>query len=106
MNNSTNSLPPELAAFAHFLDAQPPNVRDIFQYALAMLMVEKKLATIVDENTTDDARKWFTFRTSAGDAFTIVRPLVSKELLLTIMEQARIIADEENDSIDESANPG
>lgn len=96
-----DSLPPELVAFSSFLDAQPLNVRELFQYALTMLMVEKNHASIIAENTRDDGKHWFTFRTTAGDVFAIARPDVPKELLLQMMEMAREITDEENPGNDE-----
>ena len=36
-------LPPELAAFASLLDAQPPHVRDAFSYCLLMVQAGKML---------------------------------------------------------------
>jgi hypothetical protein len=40
MTRSDLSLPPELDALASYLDAQIPDVRELFQYALARLMIE------------------------------------------------------------------
>jgi hypothetical protein len=36
------NLPPELAAFASVVDAQPEPVRAAFQYCLALAMVEAR----------------------------------------------------------------
>jgi hypothetical protein len=40
VKNTTNSLAPELQAFASLLDAQPPEVQDAFQPLLATAMHE------------------------------------------------------------------
>jgi len=41
-------LPPELAVFAFLLDAQPVPVRDVFNYFLALLMVEAGEMRVVE----------------------------------------------------------
>ena len=75
-------LPPELEALAPFLDAEAPNVRELFQYALAMLMVEAGKADIVQRVKTDDGRTHVQIVTAAGDAFSVVVPAVGEELLV------------------------
>jgi len=61
----------------------------LFQYALVMPMVENGNAKVIERHVTDDAREHLTFRTSAGDTFTIVKPDVSSELLTKMTEMAR-----------------
>ena len=56
-SSSGFDLPPELDAFASYLDAHMPNVRELFQYALAMLMIENRKAKVIETHTTDDGRQ-------------------------------------------------
>jgi hypothetical protein len=80
--------------FSRIVDGQSPDVRELFQYALTMLMVEDGKAEIVEQHTID-ARDHLTLRTVAGDSFTIVKPFVSEELLAKMIEMARDILREE-----------
>ncbi len=66
-----SSLPPELEMFAHILDGQAPSVRELFQYALRMLMVENGKAEVVERHVID-LREHLTFKTVAGEVFTII----------------------------------
>lgn len=86
----TNGIPPELEMFSRIVDGQPPDVRELFQYALTMLLVEDGKAEIVEQHTID-AREHLTLRTVAGDSFAIVKPFVSEELLAKMTEMARDI---------------
>ncbi len=84
----STDLPPELDLFARILDGQPPQVREVFHYALAMLLVEDGKATIVEQRTID-ARKWIYIRTSAGELFSVVKPNVGEDVLAQLREMAR-----------------
>jgi hypothetical protein len=59
-------LPPELAAFASVLDAQPEPVRAAFAYCLALAMVQGGKARLV-ETRPGDASPVCVFETAAGD---------------------------------------
>lgn len=48
------NFPPELAVFANHLDAQPGPVRTVFQYCLALLMVEAGKAKLVDKQLGEE----------------------------------------------------
>ena len=87
-------LPPEFEMLSRIIDAQAPNVRELFQYVLTMLLVEEGKAEIVERHTID-LREHLTLRTVAGDSFTIVKPDVSDELLTKMREMAREILDED-----------
>jgi hypothetical protein len=102
MTESRFELPPELDAFASYLDAQLPNVRELFHYALAMLMIEDAKAKIVETHTTDDRRQRMLIQTIAGDSFSIAKPLVEHALLEQMMKIARevVAEDGENDGDD------
>jgi hypothetical protein len=95
-----SSIPPELEMLSRIIDAQSPAVRELFQYALIMLMVENGKAAVIDRRVID-AREYLTFKTSADESFTIVKPEVSPELLERMREMAREVLRE--DSADDTA---
>jgi hypothetical protein len=83
------SLPPALQSLAHLLDAQPEDVRELFQYALVMLMVEDGKAEITERHHVDNL-EYLTIKTTAGDVFEILTPQVSDERL----QQVEMLASE------------
>jgi len=90
-----NTLPPALDALAHLMDAQPANVRELFQWSLAMLIVEQGKARIIEQHTMDE-RVYCTYATSAADVFSVVKPNVRDELLQEMMATVReIVAEDE-----------
>lgn len=66
-------LPPELAAFAVLLDAQPQPVQQAFQYYLCLLMVEAHRMELIDIRPGESA-PIYVFESSNGEAFGIPRP--------------------------------
>lgn len=89
-------MPPELAQFAAFLDAQPSHIQGIFQYCLCLLMVEAGKMRLV-EIVPGEAGPLLTFETVAGDRFSIVKPPITQEVEAALIEQLRDILDEETD---------
>jgi len=79
MRNANNDLPPELQAFASLLDAECPDVQEAVQFLLATAMHEAgkfQLLSVVEVND-----RWHcTFKSSAGQIFSVVRPQMSKEM--------------------------
>ncbi len=47
------SLTPDLALLVRVMDMQPPDVRESFEYALAMLLVEDENGEIIEPRTID-----------------------------------------------------
>jgi hypothetical protein len=94
-SDTSSSIPPELEMLSRIVDGQSPMVREIFQYALIMLMVENDKAEVLDRRVID-AREYLTFKTNAGETFTIVKPDVSPELLEQVREAAREITREDD----------
>lgn len=84
----SHNLPDELQDFAEMLDKQPANVRELFHYALVMLMVEDGKAEVIERQEID-GRTELTIRTSAIEIFQIMKPEVSEELLARMSELAR-----------------
>jgi len=92
-------LSPELEMFARIFDGQSPQVRELFQYALVMLSVEDGRAEVIERQTID-LREHLTFKTVAGDLFTLVKPDVSAELLAHMIELAREVLREGSGKLD------
>ena len=88
-------LPPDLAMLARIVDGQTPDVRELFHYALVMLLVEDAKAQIIEQHAID-ARQWLTIRTVAGELFSIVKPHVIDARLAELQEMARQVLREDN----------
>jgi hypothetical protein len=65
-------LLPDLAAFAQLLDAQPEPVRGVFNYCLALMMVEAGKARLI-ETRPGEAGTICVFESSAGERFSLAR---------------------------------
>lgn len=89
-----NNLPPELAQFAAFLDAQPAQVQIIFQYCLCLMMVEAGRMRLV-KTLPGESGGVCVFETVAGDVFSLNKPPISKEDEAALIEQLRDILDDE-----------
>jgi len=92
----TQNLPPEIAAFDAFLNAQPKPVQLAFQYCLALMMVEDHKAELVETLPTDNGAMC-TFRSVAGDVFSVTKPPINGQQEAEIIQQLREILDEESD---------
>lgn len=76
---------PELAAFAASLNAQPDDVEDMYQYCLAMVMVETGQAELVKIELRG-REPWCTFKSITGDTFVVLRPVLSQTQERELME--------------------
>ena len=83
--NDMDELPAELQIFGAYLDAQPPPIREAFQYCLCLMMVEAGKMKLVQTLPGDEKTLCY-FETVAGDAFAIPRPAI------TSAEEAEIVA--------------
>jgi len=86
------NLPPELQQLATHMDAQPAHVQVIFQYCLYLMMVQAGKVELI-ETTPSDSGPLCTFRTVAGDMFTLVKPQIRPEQEAALIEQLREILD-------------
>ncbi len=84
----------EVEALRHLADTQPPIVRDVFHWALAMVMVETGRGRIVEQHTTD-RREHCTFASPEGDAVSLLKPDVSEAVLDQMMAAVRATVEEE-----------
>lgn len=76
---------PELAAFAASLNAHPDDVEDMYQYCLAMVMVETGQAELTKIELRG-REPWCTFKSITGDEFVVYRPLLSQTEEREMME--------------------
>lgn len=79
------NLTPDLALLARVMDMQSSDVRESFQYALVMLLVEDKKAEIIERRMID-LSEWLKLRTLNGELFDIVKPGVSEARLADILK--------------------
>ncbi len=93
----TTQLPPKLDALATLLNAQPGPVQVVFQYSLALLMVEGGKTTLIGPEPGENG-PICTFKTVAGDVFNLSRPPLSdadevavKEILREILEKEQFL---------------
>src|SRR5574341_1370235 len=93
MTQQTN-LSAEFEELSKLIDKQPESVREPFHYALAVLLIENRTATVVDTFSRDN-REYITVRTNSGDIFTVVRPSLSPGRLDYFTAMVREIIDEE-----------
>lgn len=93
---SESGLPPEFKVLSRLVDAQEPNMRELYQYALALLMVEDHKAEITEKRTVS-MREHISFRTVAGGTFTLVKPDIRDELLAQMQEMVREALEEERE---------
>ena len=87
-------LPPELAAFASLLDAQPEPARAAFAYCRAVAMVQGGKARLV-ETRPGDASPACVFETIAGDTFSVAKPGITKDQEAALIDHIRDILEEE-----------
>jgi hypothetical protein len=89
-----HKLPPEVERVAEILSTQPPQVREVFRFALVLMMRDDEKARIVSRRTVD-GREYLAIVTIAGDEFEIVRPEISADLEQQLREQVRAIMDQD-----------
>ena len=80
----------DVEALEAFLDSQPPDVRELFQYALAMLMVEEDQGVFGVESTAADGRTHVQVLMRSGHSFTVTRPVVNDSMLEQMMAIVRL----------------
>ncbi len=90
-----SEFPPGLATFSQIVDAQPVDVRELFHYALAMLLVEDSKATIVERRTID-GREWLRLVTTGNELFSVVKPDVDDDVLARLRGMAREALEDES----------
>ena len=92
-----SSLPPEFEILSRIADAEEANVRELFQYALTMELIDSGKAKLVEKREVG-MRQQLTLRTSAGDTFVVLKPDIRDELLAQMREMVREALEEDRDS--------
>ncbi len=87
--------PPEFKRLADQISEQPPEVRDLFRYALMLAMIDDEKARMAGTRIEGN-REFVTVKTLAGDVFEMVRPGISEEDKAELIEQVRAIVHEES----------
>src|SRR5437588_12641744 len=95
MASSAGKLPPDLEAVGKLIELQPPDVRELFQYALAMVMVEQGKGRILERHATDDGEV-YTLSTADGQMISMPKPKVKDEYIKRLMEAVREIIAEDD----------
>ncbi len=84
------ALPPEMDKIARRANLHSAEARELFTYALALLLVDQRKATIITRQPMGE-RERVVFRSSSGNSFAVVRPLVSEMTLKRVEVLARIV---------------
>jgi len=84
----------KLQASASLLDAQPSEVQEAFQFLLATAMHEAGKFELLNLAEVD-GRWHYTFKSSAGEVFSVVRPEMDKQTERQVREMVREILEEE-----------
>ncbi len=99
----STQFPSQYEMFGRILDGQSPQVRELIQYAIAILAVEDGTAELIERHVID-TREHLTFKTTAGETFPLVKPDVSAEELERVRNIAREILREGR--ADDPGKPG
>ena len=84
------ALPPEMDKIARRANLHSSDARELFSYALALLLVDQRKASIVERQPVG-TRERVVFRSGSGNTFAVVRPLVSDMTLKRVKVLARIV---------------
>jgi hypothetical protein len=87
-------LPLELGAIRQLADSQPDVARNLYYWALAMVMVERGKANLVEQQTAD-GQKQYTFASPEGEVVQVMKPAVSEALIDEMMTAVRLLVEEE-----------
>ncbi len=88
------NMAPDLNILSDMIDAQSPEVRELFQYALGLVLVENGKAEVAEQRTID-ARRWIIFRTANGELFSVVKPEGNEKRLSTLRAVAQECLEEQ-----------
>lgn len=93
----TNEPPPEFDSLLDTLAEQPEHVREMWQYAMVLMMIDDEKARVIETHQDGD-RLHLVVQTVAGERFSVMRPPMSEELERQLLEQIRkIVSDESGD---------
>lgn len=99
MDALDNELPTEFQPLLDELAAEPESVREMWHYAMVLMMIDDEKARVV-KSQQDGELLQLVVRTNAGEEFSIVRPAMSQETEQLLLEQIREIVEEEKSDSD------
>lgn len=80
----------DFSAFASLLDAQPEPVRSMFQYCLALAMVELGRGRLIGK-IPGETGPICTFETASGERFNLARPPMTEQQERRVIRELRKI---------------
>lgn len=96
---SEPDLPPEFEPILKLIQAQPENVRELFHYAIVLMMIDDERAHVFG-TYLEDSKTLCRVRTITGEEFVIVKPDLTEETEQTLLEQVRKIVVEDRNQED------
>ena len=78
----TSEISPDLTLFARTIDVQLPVASELYHSTLTLLMLEDNKAEWIARHVIDQ-REHLSFKTIAGDQYTLIKPNLSVEQLLS-----------------------
>lgn len=83
-----SNLPPEFQPLLDELADTPENVKAMWRYAIALLLIDDEKARILETREEGDTQH-LTVETISGDRFEVVRPPMSEAVEQELLEQLR-----------------
>jgi hypothetical protein len=87
-------LPLEVGAIRQLAETQPDVNRELYYWALAMVMVERGKANLVEQQTADGQTQ-YTFASPEGEVVQMMKPAVSDAVIDEMMTAVRTLVEEE-----------
>lgn len=84
------NFPPKFQPLLKELAVSPPAVREMWHYALVLMMIDAEKARVVASRQQAD-ELLLVVRTNAGDEFSVVRPALSEGSERMLLEEIREI---------------
>lgn len=94
-----DALPPEFDALMDELASQPEPVRELWRYAMALVLIDNENARVVGSMQNGDG-KFLCLRLLDGREFWVKQPALSEDVEQMMLHTLRQIADE--DSVDKN----
>lgn len=89
-----SNLPPEFDSLLAELEHVPEHARALWRYAMVLLLLDDKHASVLD-SFEEDGNTMLLVQTTNGDEFWVVRPAMSEEAERELLAQVRKIADQD-----------
>jgi hypothetical protein len=91
---SEPNLPPEFESLLNLLKGQPQTVRELFHYAVVLMMLDDEKARMV-RTYQQDGKTFWQVSSISGDEFVIVKPELSEATEQMLVDEVRKIVVED-----------